>query len=83
MICSRCGAIISDNEVCYCNYPLPGEKKLGSSLEPVATLRDQFAMAALTGILCTNPEGHSLDAAMILAKAAYSVADAMMEARGK
>ena len=45
--------------------------------EPRATLRDQFAMAALTGLLSdptsSGPEG--------CATAAYLYADAMMEAR--
>lgn len=45
--------------------------------EPRATLRDQFAMAALTGLLSdptsSGPKG--------CAEAAYSYADAMMERR--
>jgi hypothetical protein len=46
------------------------------------TLRDQFAMAAMTGLVGTNP--HSSWAAnsfTILAHGAYLVADAMLEAR--
>jgi hypothetical protein len=46
-------------------------------VEPRATLRDQFAMAALTGLLSdptsSGPEG--------CAKAAYLYADAMLEVR--
>jgi hypothetical protein len=45
---------------------------------PIATLRDQFAMAALTG-MCADPELTSL--CDRVAKHAYLLADAMMEAR--
>jgi len=41
-------------------------------------LRDQFAMAALTGLMVvSNPDKHHT-----YAKEAYELADAMMEARG-
>jgi hypothetical protein len=40
-----------------------------------ATLRDQFAMAALTGMLAANYSGDRV------AKSAYQVADYMLEAR--
>jgi hypothetical protein len=42
-----------------------------------ATLRDQFAMAALTGML-SDPHG---DPYQIVPKKAYQIADAMLEAR--
>jgi hypothetical protein len=45
---------------------------------PVATLRDQFAMAALTGIL-SNPSTQEITGKTI--KNAWHVADFMMEAR--
>ena len=45
------------------------------------TLRDEFAMAALSGIIAT-PNLQTTDV-KILAGAAYGLADAMMEARKK
>jgi len=44
-------------------------------LPPVETMRDRFAMAALTGMLAAN-DGVSADFA-------YSLADEMLEARKK
>lgn len=44
------------------------------------TLRDEFAMAALTGVVSVH--GVGLDPADV-AEDAYAVADAMLEARGK
>jgi len=41
------------------------------------TLRDQFAMAALTGMLISRTAGERTE----WAKVAYELADAMMEAR--
>jgi hypothetical protein len=40
------------------------------------SLRDQFAMAALTGFITSNPEFIDCDA-----RAIYEIADAMLEAR--
>lgn len=42
------------------------------------SLRDHFAMAALTGILASAPEEYSAE---ILAEEAYAHADAMLKAR--
>lgn len=42
------------------------------------TLRDQFAMAALTGLLAALTHGSPADH---IAKQAYAAADAMLEAR--
>ena len=50
-------------------------------LVPVMTLRDKFAMAALTGLLAGAYSESPIDKSTALA--AYQVADAMMEARGK
>lgn len=55
------------------------------ALTPTKTLRDEFAMAALTGIIAaqepvtcnTRPEKRCADAA----RSAYAIADAMLEAR--
>jgi hypothetical protein len=44
---------------------------------PIATLRDQFAMAALTGLLANPDAAKYKDRAEV----AYNYADAMMEAR--
>lgn len=51
---------------------------------PRPTLRDQFAMAAITGMLASEPlqEWHNFGFYGWAAKAAYICADAMMEARG-
>lgn len=44
----------------------------------VVSLRDQFAMAALTGLLAALTHGNPADH---IAKQAYAAADAMLEAR--
>jgi hypothetical protein len=43
-------------------------------------LRDEFAMAALTGLIAVQPAEHSLDG---IAHFSYLAADAMMEQREK
>jgi hypothetical protein len=48
---------------------------------PYLTLRDQFAMAALTGVLA-NPENDSFEHEAFAIEA-YRYADAMMKARGE
>ena len=48
---------------------------------PYLTLRDQFAMAALTGVLA-NPENDSFEHEAFAIEA-YRYADAMMKARGQ
>jgi hypothetical protein len=49
-------------------------------MEPRATLRDQFAMAAMTGII-TQLNVYHEDVPEISARRAYEHADRMMEAR--
>ena len=49
---------------------------------PPITLRDQFAMAALTG-LADVKTGDDRVTTEVIAKACYMLADAMMEARDK
>ena len=44
---------------------------------PPKTLRDEFAMAALTGLLASDVQ----DGAAVFAKLSYVLADAMLEAR--
>ena len=46
-----------------------------------ARLRDEFAMAALSGLIA-NPEGYNLDK-ITTSNLAYEYADVMMEARNK
>lgn len=46
----------------------------------IATLRDQFAMSALTGLVVANYGRKDIDP-MDVASWAYGIADAMMEAR--
>jgi hypothetical protein len=48
---------------------------------PYLTLRDQFAMAALSGVLA-NPENDSFEHEAFAIEA-YRYADAMMKARGE
>jgi hypothetical protein len=45
------------------------------------TLRDQFAMAALTGMLSTDDRTADGNYSIFYARLAYEVADAMLEAR--
>lgn len=47
-------------------------------IEPVVTLRDQFAMAALTGLIAQSPHARS---AVEFAYESYLMGDAMLEAR--
>jgi hypothetical protein len=52
------------------------------TLDMVKNLRDEFAMAGLTGVMANT--GHAQAAggnSASIAKACYSLADAMMEAR--
>jgi hypothetical protein len=56
-----------------------GKKELPATYVPkVATLRDQFAMAALTGLMAISPAKQSLEG---IAEFSYIAADAMLRAR--
>jgi hypothetical protein len=79
------GKVIGEKWLCdVCKkefYPLP--EFFGSGqiqvMEPQATLRDQFAMAALTGLLADPAvRGTQIDT-----QKAFMIADWMMEARNK
>lgn len=48
-----------------------------------AVLRDQFAMAALTGMLASFKENHQLSSITVYAEDAYKMADAMLKEREK
>jgi hypothetical protein len=52
------------------------------SNEVIISLRDQFAMAALQGILASKADIKATDVLGTLAATTYGVADAMMKARG-
>jgi hypothetical protein len=60
--------------------PEPWGMPLSSMTYEIATLRDQFAMAALPGIVSANWGRVDVDR-MDVASWAYGIADAMMEAR--
>jgi hypothetical protein len=51
---------------------------LQRQLRETATLRDQFAMAAMTGLMAINPAAGSLEG---IAEFSYIAADAMLKAR--
>jgi hypothetical protein len=51
--------------------------------EPVKTLRDEFAMAALNGIMSHEYMMHPPNTFRVNAMLAYKYADAMMEARNE
>jgi hypothetical protein len=72
--CDGCGAEF------FCLGLQPG-KITYTPMPEMATLRDQFAMAALTGLLATvnSPMGNSDNRAS--ARLAYKIADAAMEIR--
>jgi len=86
--CMRCGAVVNP-----ANHPASsGDKTTGLdpkvSAEPVKTLRDEMAMAALTGLLSSpfdilDPDDKPLPYLLPSqwAHAAYILADAMMKAR--
>jgi hypothetical protein len=52
--------------------------ELERQIDTRATLRDQFAMAALSGLIAISPAPKSLDG---IAEFSYLAADSMMEAR--
>ena len=65
-----------------CDEALEAHKKaiieLGIRIAEKASVRDQFAMAAMTGLLAGRTDHFNR---VEWAKAAYEIADAMMEAR--
>lgn len=72
---------MSDYKTDYTPYLLQTQtdargQKIADFIVPLGSLRDQFAMAALTGIIINET-----NAANLAAKYAYEYADAMMEAR--
>ena len=71
--CVHCGVRREDWDKGVCALKTPETARLDR-----LTMRDQFAMAALTGVLVENLANANVDA---VARAAYQYADAMMEAR--
>jgi hypothetical protein len=64
-----------DNNIFVLPVPKSGDVLPSSMTYEIATLRDQFAMAALTGLLADGkPDIHA-------ARLAYIIADAMLEER--
>ena len=58
-------------------FPQPEFPQMITAMQPRLTMRDQFAMAALAGLL----SDHESSGPKGCAEAAYNYADAMMEAR--
>ena len=76
---------MSDYKTDYTPYLLQTQtdargQKIGDCIVPLASLRDQFAMAALTSILHTV-QHVSESTPAFAAELSYKFADAMMEAR--
>jgi len=73
---------MSDYKTDYTPYLLQTQtdargQKIGDCIVPLASLRDQFAMAALPAAMSRYPTWKI----KAYAKGAYEIADAMMEAR--
>lgn len=83
--CTKCGRSSYINPMtdevinnCICDKPQPKPKTV---VPDTLTLRDQFAMSALQGILSTqNVESMSFDREYV-ALEAYRIAEAMLRAR--
>jgi len=71
--CKHCGAKFVNLDSLFAG---PQQIKI---MEPMKTLRDEFAMAALTGLFASapRPDLQDKDAAKIV----YAIADKMLEAR--
>jgi len=72
-----------DNNIFVLPVPGPGDALPSSMTYEIATLRDQFAMAALTGLLANPALEPTIKkhGAKWFDENAYAFADAMMEAR--
>ncbi|UOF80857.1 hypothetical protein [Caudoviricetes sp.] len=71
---------MSDHKTDYTPYLLQtqtdvGGRRIGDYIIPVASLRDQFAMAALKGLLSNNVADH------VAVRKSNEIADLMMERR--
>jgi hypothetical protein len=72
-----------DNNIFVLPVPGPGDVLSSSMTYEITTLRDQFAMAALTGLLANPALEPTIKkhGAKWFDENAYAFADAMMEAR--
>ena len=72
-----------DNNIFVLPVPGPGDAPVSSMTYEIATLRDQFAMAALTGLLANPKLTPTIlkHGASWFDENAWAYADAMMEAR--
>ena len=73
--CEECGAKFYHLE----DIGFPGQHL--TVMEPYATLRDQFAMAALMGLLASGRRDTSVEMIHENVPAAYKYADSMLEVR--
>ena len=69
--------MIDDDNIFVMPVPKLGDGLPSSMTYEIATLRDQFAMAALTGIASRD----GMSSADYMSRLAYELADAMMETR--
>jgi hypothetical protein len=74
---------MSDYKTDYTPYLLQTQtdargQKIADFIVPLGSLRDQFAMAAMTGLCANNHVENNVKA---YAKISYDLADAMMEER--
>jgi hypothetical protein len=79
-VCPECAFTSKDGTVIGEAQMFDHFKKTGHGYPPKKTLRDEFAMAALSGML-GDPERHG--GYKNFATDAFGFADAMLEARGK
>lgn len=69
-----------EEEFYHLDFGSPGKIQF-TPMPEVATLRDQFAMAAMTGILAYPGRQFGASSDGAAAKICYQMADAMLEAR--
>ena len=69
--------MIDDDNIFVMPVPKLGDGLPSSMTYEIATLRDQFAMAALTGIASRD----GMSSADYMSRLAYELADAMLETR--
>lgn len=80
-LASRSGILPADDAIWAECEQVVSENMGGKKRDPAATLRDQFAMAALTGFIARGLK--STEDAKVLPELAFAMADNMMAARGK
>jgi len=74
--------LAKSEKYCTCGALNKYRPKLPIIESPIATLRDQFAMAALTGLMTSqDQQGEWQHDVLGATRIAYEVADAMLKAR--